>query len=167
VSSVAVDPLLPDRIASALDRERDVPALLRTTARELVHLIDAAACTISRAIGELLVDVAEYSRTGAPVQVGHGYLIEDFPLTLEVLDQKAPRNVFRSDPDADRSEVDLLRQLGFEQLLMLPLVTRGETWGLVEVYAHDDASFGDREVELGTTLLERTAALLAQLEATA
>jgi hypothetical protein len=66
----------PDELAA----ERNVPALLDTTAELLVKRLGAAACTISRAIGDLLVDLVDHSPRG-PGQASHGYLISDFPLT--------------------------------------------------------------------------------------
>ena len=74
-----------------------------------------------------------------------------------------PRVVLRSDPHADAAEVALLTRMGYDSLLMLPLRSRGQNWGLIEVYA-GDRPFAQSETELATTVADRVGALLAQLE---
>ena len=56
----------------------------------LLQALGANACTISRAIGDLLVGLVDYSPDG-PVQAGHGYLISDYPATREVLEHLRPQ----------------------------------------------------------------------------
>ena len=46
---------------------------------------------------------------------------------------------------------------------MLPLRSRGQNWGLVEIYA-DDRSFEPTEIELAITTVDRVGELLAALE---
>lgn len=145
----------------AIDAAGTVPALLSATAHALVHALDAAACTISRAIGDLLVDLVDYSPAG-PVQIGHGYLISDYPTTREVLEELDSRRVSVADPASDEREVALLRQLGFDALLMLALVRDGGAWGLVEVYDGRER-FSDDDVAIATRIVERASSALARL----
>jgi GAF domain-containing protein len=140
-----------------MDAAPDVPAVLRATCRELVELVGAEGCVLSRVIGELLIEVAEYARSGNQLSLGHGYLIPDFPLTQEVIEQREARTVSLADPDADPNEAALLRELGFETLLMLPLVSRGECWGLVELYGKGDVGFAEEEIRRAGPVLERAA----------
>jgi GAF domain-containing protein len=139
----------------------DVPAVLRETCRELVELTDASACMLSRVIGELLIEVAEYSAVGKDLNLGHGYLIADFPLTQEVIELKEPRGVTLLDPDAEPNEAKLLRELGFDALLMLPLVSGEECWGLVELYDRGGRRFGDEDARRVAPVLDRVARTLA------
>ena len=44
-----------------------------------------------------------------------------------------PRVVLGADPVADPAEAALLARLGFDSLLMLPLRSHGQNWGLVEI----------------------------------
>ena len=125
-----------------MDASADLAAVLRATCRELVELLGADGCVLSRVIGELLIEVAEHEPSGHQLSLGHGYLIPDFPLTQEVIELREPRTVSLADPNADPNEAKLLRELGFEALLMLPLVSREECWGLVELYGKDGRSFG-------------------------
>jgi GAF domain-containing protein len=143
-----------------MDAAPDVPALLRATCRELVELVRADGCVLSRVIGELLIEVAEYARSGNQLSLGHGYLIPDFPLTQDVIERREARTVSLADPNPDPNEAALLRELGFETLLMLPLVSRGECWGLVELYGKGGVGFGEDDIRRAVPVVERAAALL-------
>ena len=147
-----------ERIAA----ETSISRLLHATCVEFVELLDASRCSISRIIGDLLVELSDHVRTGEPRPL-ELFLVSDYPLTQEVIDAGEPRVVVRSDPNADAAEASLLARLGFDSLLMLPLRSRGKNWGLIEVYA-GDRQFTDKEVELATTIAEQVGTLLAQLE---
>src|SRR5438105_7449652 len=121
----AVDSLRPGSLPSsppALRRAGSgVPELLSATARELVELLEGDACLVSRAIGQVLIEVASYSRSGQAPDLDHGYLIDAYPLTEEVIVHSAPRLVSLHDRSPDAAEAALLRKLGFDALMMLPL----------------------------------------------
>ena len=148
----------------ALEREESVSTLLPAVARLLVEALNASACAISRAIGDLLVELAEYS-TGKSVQSGHGYLISDYPATREVLEERRPMTVSVLDPEADSQEVALLHELGFDSLLMLPMVCSDDMWGLIEVYDNREAGFDDTHVGTASVVVERACAVLERLAA--
>lgn len=147
-----------ERIAA----ETSVSRLLHATCVEFVELLGASRCTVSRIIGDLLVELSDYFRSGEPRPL-ELFLVSDYPLTQEVIEAGEPRVVLRSDPNADAAEVALLERLGFDSLLMLPLRSRGQNWGLIEVYA-DDRRFAQSEIELATTVADRVGTLLEQLE---
>jgi GAF domain-containing protein len=153
----------PARVAAATKRlraETDVPGLLGATAQTFVELLDATACTISRAIGDLLVDLIQHRKVGAPDRLGHGYLISDYPLTREVIEQREPRTVSLDDPKADPAEAKLLRELGFHSLLMVALESQNEPWGLIEVYGAEGRQFTGEDVEVLRTLAAEVGGLL-------
>lgn len=139
---------------------RDV---LAGAARALVTELDAHACTISRSIGDLLVDLIDYSKEGKGVQVGHGYLISDYPLTREVLERLEPRTVCLQEPPFDEHEAQLLRTLGFDSLLMLALETNGQAWGLVEVYDSGRKAFTDAEIDAAQRIVAEAGVALTRL----
>lgn len=147
-----------ERIAA----ETTVSRLLNATCVELVVLLDASRCSVSRIIGDLLVELSDHLRSGEQPNL-ELFLVSDYPLTQEVIEAGEPRVVTRSDPDADPAEAELLRRLGFDSLLMLPLRAREQNWGLIEVYA-DDRPFAEKEVELAITIADRVGSLLAELE---
>jgi len=152
-----------EQTAAKLGGETTVRGLLATTCEELVVLLDATACVVSRVIGDLLVGLDEHSLSGSPLEHGHEYLISDYPLTQEVVESGEPRRLSRLDADADPKEAYLLEKLGFDSLLMVCLPSSGECWGLVEVYA-EEARFDDRQAELARRLARLAGERLAQLE---
>src|SRR5213593_835782 len=146
-----------DQVAAARERlraEKTVPGLLGATARAYVELLDAPACTISRVIGDLLVDLFQHQRSGKPERLGHGYLISDYPLTRAVIEERRPYTVFRDDPRADPSEVRLLNELGYDSLLMVAIEAEDGAWGLVEVYEEQGTRFDDDELRMAQRLAD-------------
>ena len=136
-----------------LAAEQNVPALVGTTAELLVKRLDATACTISRAIGDLLVDLVDHSPCG-PVQAAHSYLISSFPLTQAVLDDGTPQWVQLDDLEADPQETALMRRLGFDSLLMLRMECDASPWGLVEVYDNRARGFTAEDVGTASRIIE-------------
>ena len=158
-------PDLAARAAVAVDGASSVPAALAATCRALVEILDAQACAISRLVGELLVQIEEVVQPGRSLIIGQGYVISDYPLTREVLENREPAPVSVFDPDSDPAEAELLRELGYEALLMAPLVVGEETWGLVEVYDAGERRFSPDDLELATRVLDHAGARLAELGA--
>lgn len=151
-----------NRSLARLSSERTVSGLLNAACEDLATTLDATGCSVSRTIGDLLVELGQFMRMGEPLPLAL-YLVSDYPLTREVLDQGEPRVVSRDDPAADQAEAELLERLGFESLLMLPLRARRDTWGLVEVY-RDGREFGTGEIEKAAALVDGVGELLADLE---
>jgi GAF domain-containing protein len=157
----------PGQVAAATERlraEKTVPGLLAATARAYVELLDAPACTISRVIGDLLVDLMQHQKSGNPDRLGHGYLISDYPLTRTVIEERRPQTVSRDDPEPDENELKLLRELGYDALLMVAIEGGEGAWGLVEVYGEKGRRFKDEEVELAQDLAVEVGEILKQLE---
>jgi GAF domain-containing protein len=150
--------------AERLRAEKTVPGLLGALARAYVDVVGARSCTISRVIGDLLVDLIQYQQEGEPRRLGHGYLISDYPLTRAVIEEHEPRTVFVGDADADANEVKLLRELGFDSVLMVAIEAEDGVWGLVEVYDQDGRRFGDQDVRLAQALVAEAGQRLRQLE---
>jgi GAF domain-containing protein len=156
----------PSPFAAATEKLRaqtSVAGLLSASARTFVDLCDATACTISRVIGDLLVDLIQHREGGKATRLGHGYLISDYPLTREVIEERDPRTVFIHDPGADAAEAALLRELGFDSLLMLPLEAEDTAWGLIEVYREKGPPFNDDEIGLASELAGEVGGLLTAL----
>jgi GAF domain-containing protein len=157
----------PGQLAATRERlraETTVPGLLGATVRAYVELLDAPACTISRVIGDLLVDLMQHQRSGPPDQLGHGYLISDYPVTRAVIEERRPQTVSQNDPEPDPNEMKLLRELGYDALLMVAIEARDGAWGLVEVYGEKGRRFEDEEVELAQSLADEVGEILTQLE---
>jgi GAF domain-containing protein len=162
---MTVDP--PGQVVAVTERlraENTVPGLLGATARAYVELLDAPACTISRVIGDLLVDLMQHQKSGKPVRLGHGYLISDYPLTRAVIEERRPQTVSQDDAEPDENELKLLRELGYDALLMVAIEGGDGAWGLVEVYGERGRRFKDDEVELAQGLADEVGEILRQLE---
>lgn len=154
-----------ERSLERLSAETKVSGLLNVACEELTTMLEAGGCSVSRTIGDLLVELGTFMRVAEPLPLAL-YLVSDYPLTQDVLERGEPRVVSRTDPDADPAETELLERLGFDSLLMLPLRSRGVTWGLVEIYG-EGREFGAAEIELATALVAGIEELLARLESSA
>ncbi|HEY7206655.1 MAG TPA: GAF domain-containing protein [Gaiellaceae bacterium] len=143
--------------------QRTLLELLTDAARELVAELGASGCAVSRAIGDVLVLVAEYTEDGRTLQLGQGYLVSDFPETQAVMSLRVPRALSTRDPDVDPAEAQVLGDLGYSSLLMLPLEVGDEVWGLVEVYGEDDRTFSGGDVAAADPILDRLRDALGSL----
>jgi GAF domain-containing protein len=115
-------------------------------------------------IGQLLVDLVEYSKDGRTIQLGRSYLLPDYPVTQQVIEEAAPRTVSLIDPEVDPNEAALLRELDFDALLMLPLELAGRCWGLLEVYRSGERPFRDDDVRVGASIAAHAGAVLEDLQ---
>jgi GAF domain-containing protein len=147
----------------AADTPPRVYDLLTACARDLVDAVDGVACVISRMIGDVLVMVAEHAPGGRTLQLGQGYLVSDYPATQVVLDRREPALLSLEDEDVDPAEAALLREFGFSSLLMLPLVLKGDVWGLVEVYRADGPRFEPADAQAAERVLAEATAPLQEL----
>jgi GAF domain-containing protein len=145
-----------------IEAEQSVSRVLHVACGELVELVDARFASVSRVIGDLLVELSGFRRSGEPHPL-ELFLVTDYPLTQEVILAGEPRVVRRADPRADPAEAALLERLGFDSLLMLPLRSHGQSWGLVEIYG-DDHEFANGQIETARAVVERVGELLAVLE---
>ena len=152
-----------ERAVSALERATTVPDLLRDACVALVELLDARACAISRVLGDVLVTLTEHAPAGETLQLGQGYLITDFPLTVEVIELGESRIASLLDGESDRREAELLEALGFDTLLMVPLLVAGQCWALVEVYRRDGPPFTLEDAGLAEHLVGRAGELVERL----
>jgi len=64
--------------------------------------------------------------------------VTEYPLTERVLREQQAAQVLVGDPEADPQEVELLLALGMRSLLMVPVVSQGETLGIVEAYSETE-----------------------------
>jgi GAF domain-containing protein len=106
----------------------------------------------------------QHQKSGKPDRLGHGYLISDYPLTRAVIEERRPQTVAQDDPEPDANELKLLRELGYDALLMVAIEGADGAWGLVEVYGEKGRRFEDDEVELAQNLAGEVGEILRQLE---
>ena len=97
------------------------------------------------------------------------FALAGYPATKRVLDSQEAIQVDVNDPHADSAEVRLLNHGGHHALVMLPLVAKGETIGLVELIADQAIDLDERRLDLARTMANEAAIALgnAQLYVTA
>ena len=85
------------------------------------------------------------------------YDLDAFPATRRVLEDRTAYVADIDNPGADTAEVAYLRSIGHRTLVMLPLVVRGESIGIVELSSSRAGAFSDREVALARILVREAA----------
>jgi len=126
-------------------------------ARHIALVAGADECVLSTwdRVADIVVTFGGYPedrQTLAP-----SYELAAYPATRNVLTSHESLIVDFEDPDADPAEVDYLRELGHRTLVMLPLVVRGDSIGIVELTAARSRAFSERDVELAKMLVREAA----------
>ena len=157
--------LLAETLAAvrAIESEPDPDAVCERLCKALVFLVGATGCSVSRVAGEHLVETAGHALRDISLGGDAVYVISDFPLTEEVLASGEARALSFLDDEIDRAEAFLLRELGMQALLMVPLVVRGQPWGLVELYEMRLRRFSASDVALAELLCRAAARRLETL----
>jgi hypothetical protein len=121
---------LSARLASARSG-KDLEGALALIGEEL----QADTICLSRWLSDeqIVETVAESGGTRA-----ERFAVTEYPLTERVLRDQQAAQVLVGDPEADRREVELLLALGMRSLLMVPVVSQGETLGIVEAYSETE-----------------------------
>ena len=88
------------------------------------------------------------------------YELAGLPATEHVLLAQETVQVLVTDPAADPAEVELLRADGFAALLMVPVIARGRTLGLLEAVRVDEQAFSRSQVNRARIVAYQLGALL-------
>jgi GAF domain-containing protein len=153
-----------EEVEAELQAAATVPELMRLAARRVTDLLGGSGCAISRILGDVLVELAEFAGTRPTLYLGHGYLISDYPLTRDAVETREPRSVYVHDPDADQREVELLLELKFESVLMVPICVGETVWGLAEIYREGVPRFVDVDAERAKRVFDLVGERVGQLE---
>ena len=86
--------------------------------------------------------------------------VSGYPETMRVLERQEFAIIDAEDPAADPSEVELLRRDGKRGLLMLPLVAKDQSIGLVELFATTPVQLTDQRLQLARTMANEAAMAL-------
>ncbi|HEX4747439.1 MAG TPA: diguanylate cyclase [Gaiellaceae bacterium] len=132
--------------AKALEAEETVDAICSRLCKALVFVVGATACSASRVVGDYIVDATGHALREVSLGDEAAYRIADFPLTAEALGSGEPRAISFADGDVDPAEAFILRDLGMNAVLMLPLRVHGRSWGLVELYEMRLRRFTDEDL---------------------
>jgi PAS domain S-box-containing protein len=152
--------------STAISTSLEVDEVLQATSRQITTALSAEGCTISRwdRDQDILITRLDYASEfdlWRPEPPGTTYHLDDYPSTRQVLESRRPCTARLSDPDADPAEVALMRQLGIQSLLMVPLVVRDQAIGLLEIQeARTEREYTSTEISLCQTLANLAAAAL-------
>jgi diguanylate cyclase (GGDEF)-like protein len=120
--------------ATAIWTEETVPDVLERLGKAIGFVVGATGSAISRVEGPNLVDLVTHALRNVELSDDNVYLISDYPVTQEVLEGPCIRSVSFLDEDLDAGEAFVLRQLGMNAAMLLPLCVDDRSWGLVEIY---------------------------------
>ena len=120
--------------SAAIWAEESVDGVLERLSKSVTFVVGATGALISKVEGPRLADAVRHSMRDIDLGEDTAYLISDFPVTKEVLETISVRSISFLDEDLDRAEAFVLRELGMNCALLVPLVVHGQSWGLVEIY---------------------------------
>ena len=97
-------------------------------------------------------------------EVGARFNLTNYPSTAHVLNTGEAIQILASDPGADLGELALLGRLGFQSLLMVPVVCRDERLGLLEAYSTVERPWTRSEINRARIISYQLGAVLDGLE---
>jgi diguanylate cyclase (GGDEF)-like protein len=134
-------------LSSSLDLQ-DVLAMLLDRVARLTGATGTAVSRWDRDRDVLVTLVHQSHGTSSLAEDGVvEYAMDAFPSSASVLRTQRPVQIRASNPRDDPHERALIQGLGFKSLLMLALVARGETIGLMEIADINDRPFTPQDVE--------------------
>jgi diguanylate cyclase (GGDEF)-like protein len=158
---------LAQELRRLLDMSADLSASLDP--RQVADLI---ATHMARAMGVDECAISYWDRSGGRVE-SLGYYppqpegqVEPFfdgskyPQTMRVLERQETVLIDAEDAAADPAEAALLRTNGQRMMAMLPLVAKGQSIGLVELFSNSAFTWGSELLELARTMANEAAMAL-------
>jgi GAF domain-containing protein len=97
-------------------------------------------------------------------EVGARFNLSNYPSTVHIFNTGEAMQILVSDPGADLAEVALLGRLGFQSLLMVPVVCRDERLGLLEAYSRVERPWTRGEINRARIISYQLGAVLDGLE---
>ena len=158
-------------LAQELRRLLDMSAAL-SASLDPRQVADLIASHMARAMGADECAISYWDRAGGRLdslgyypEIGHDELVPFFdlsgyPQTLRVLEQQVTGIVDAEDPNADPAEAALLKTNDQRTLAMLPLVAKGQSIGLVELFSMGPMTWSDELLELARTMANEAAMAL-------
>jgi diguanylate cyclase (GGDEF)-like protein len=138
----------------------DEEALAKALVRKVCQAAGADSCVLSRwDEGTTLLRTLASVGTVQPLEGAYDTI--DYPTTRAVLHQARPAVVQLDDPEADPTEIELMRRLDEQTLVMVPLRAGGRTTGLLELAASGGRrEFSPQELDFFTTMANQVGAAL-------
>jgi diguanylate cyclase (GGDEF)-like protein len=154
-------------LSAAMELSREVAQTLdpklvaRIIARHIAVAAEVADCTLSTwdRLNDRVVTFA-YHPPDRGALIEPTYDLAEFPATLRVLMEGEPCFVDIADPESDPREVGYLKAVGKRSMVILPLVVRGESIGILELTSNQSFAFSERSTQLAQLLAREAAAAL-------
>ncbi len=126
------------RVAAAAAAATGLPDVIELAADAALEALEAGSLAVSRWEREsdrmrVLINVGQLGPGEERFPEEETYQLADFPSVRELLQSATPYFTAVDDPDADPKAVALLKALGKESDIAVPVVVDGEVWG--EVWA--------------------------------
>ena len=138
-------------VSHKLSSTLELSEVLRAFTDQATELTGATAAEISfwdRERDELIMLVEHFEGANEITEEGGQiYRLADFPATKQVLETQEPIQIRLSNENDDPAERALLEARDRKTLLMLPLMTGGETIGMMEVVDEIDREFDVADVD--------------------
>jgi diguanylate cyclase (GGDEF)-like protein len=152
--------------AAAIEAEETAEEVCSRLCKALVFVIGATGSSASRVVGSYVIDATSHTLRELSLGAEAAYRISDFPLTAEALRTGEARAISFLDDDVDPAEAFILRELGMNALLMVPIVVEGRPWGLVELFEMRLRRFTVDDVAVARFLVSQAERRLGELGAT-
>jgi diguanylate cyclase (GGDEF)-like protein len=148
-------------MSAELSESLDPRQVANLMADHLARAMGVDECAISywdRAAGR--VDSLGYYPAERVETMEPYYDVSGYPETMRVLARQEPVIVDVDDPRADRAEVQLMARDGNHVLAMLPLVAKGQSIGLVELFSRTPITWDVERLQLARTMANEAAMAL-------
>jgi diguanylate cyclase (GGDEF)-like protein len=158
---------LAQELRRLLDMSADLSASLDPR-----QVADTIASHMARAMGVDECAISYWDRPGGqleslgyypslpPGELVEFYDVSGYPQTMRVLDRQELALVDADDQGADPAETQLLRENGQRAMAMLPLVAKGQSIGLVELFSVKAITWDAELLELARTMANEAAMAL-------
>jgi diguanylate cyclase (GGDEF)-like protein len=148
-------------MSGELARSLDTRAVADLIARHLAAATEVDSCTISYwdHAGDRLLTWGCWP-AGEIEMLESAYDLRPFPETRRVLEDQVLSIIDAADPDADPAERRLLHDAGDRTLVMVPLVAKGASIGLVELSSAAALTVDAQRLELARTMANEAAMAL-------
>jgi diguanylate cyclase (GGDEF)-like protein len=91
------------------------------------------------------------------------FTLADYPATARVLKEQIALQVIVGDPAADEAEVELMLELGYRSMLMVPVIQRGESLGTLEAQTVDERPWTRTEINRARIISNQFASVIEAL----
>jgi len=151
--------------SAAIWSEPTVEDVLDRLSKAIAFVVGATGTNISKVDGPRLSDTAKHALRSVDLGEDVAYVIADFPVTQAVLETQTAKSISFLDEDLDGAEAFVLRELQMNSALLVPIVVRGEAWGLVEIYDMRLRRYDDDETAVAGFLVSQAARRIESLGA--